>query len=132
MYPQQILHWIEDAEVASATGATFEKRSPIDDRVVAAVTRGCAADVSRAVGVAAAAADAWARTPAPRRGEILGRAAALLRAKERELGEIVQTETGKPFDSNYAARKPVNPRAIARRRRSCHRMGRPPGALGAG
>jgi len=34
---------------------------------------------------------------APRRGEVLGRAAELLRAKERELGEIVQVETGKPW-----------------------------------
>jgi len=35
MYPSQVLHWIDDAEVASASGATFEKRSPIDDRAVA-------------------------------------------------------------------------------------------------
>ena len=77
MYPHEILHWIDDADVASAGGETFEKRSPIDDRVVATVTRGSAADVARAVGVAAEAAETWARTPAPRRGEILGRAAAL-------------------------------------------------------
>ncbi len=102
MYPQQILHWINDAEVASAAGATFEKRSPIDDRVVATVTRGSTADVARAIDVATVAADAWARTPAPRRGEILGRAAALLRANERELGEIVQTETGKPWKNAVA------------------------------
>ena len=102
MYPQQILHWIDDAEVASASGETFEKRSPIDDRVVAAVTRGSAADVARAVDAAASAADAWARVPAPRRGEILGRAAALLRANERELGEVVQTETGKPWKNAIA------------------------------
>jgi aldehyde dehydrogenase (NAD+) len=102
VYPQQILHWIDDAEVASASGETFEKRSPIDDRVVAAVTRGSAADVARAVDAAAGAADAWARVPAPRRGEILGRAAALLRANERELGEVVQTETGKPWKNAIA------------------------------
>ena len=102
MYPQKILHWINDAEVASAGGATFEKRSPIDDRVVATVTRGSSADVIRAIDAAAAAADEWARMPAPRRGEILGRAAALLRANERELGEIVQTETGKPWKNAIA------------------------------
>ncbi|HEV8210571.1 MAG TPA: aldehyde dehydrogenase family protein, partial [Vicinamibacterales bacterium] len=102
MYPQQILHWIDDAEVAATSGETFEKRSPIDDRVVAAVTRGSAADVARAVDAAAGAADAWARVPAPRRGEILGRAAALLRANERELGEVVQTETGKPWKNAIA------------------------------
>ena len=36
------------------------------------------------------------------RGEILGRAAALLRASEREFGEIVQTETGKPWKNAVA------------------------------
>jgi alpha-ketoglutaric semialdehyde dehydrogenase len=95
VYPEQIRHWINDAEVASTAGA-FEKRCPIDDRVVAQVARGTAADVARAVDAAAAAADAWGRMPAPRRGEILGRAAALLRANERELADIVRTETGKP------------------------------------
>ncbi|HKB10052.1 MAG TPA: aldehyde dehydrogenase family protein, partial [Vicinamibacterales bacterium] len=102
MYPDTVLHWINDAAVASSSGETFEKRSPIDDRVVARVARGSAADVARAVDAAAAAADGWSRTPAPKRGEILGRAAALLRAKERELAEIVQTETGKPWKSAAA------------------------------
>jgi acyl-CoA reductase-like NAD-dependent aldehyde dehydrogenase len=102
MYPDTVLHWINDATAAPSSGETFEKRSPIDDRVVARVARGSTADVARAVDAAAAAVDAWSRTPAPKRGEILGRAAALLRAKERELAAIVQTETGKPW-KNAAA-----------------------------
>jgi alpha-ketoglutaric semialdehyde dehydrogenase len=102
MYPQHILHWIDDAEVASASGEVFEKRCPMDDRVVAKVARGAAADVDHAVASAAAAAEPWGRLPAPRRGEILGRAAALLRAREREFGEIVQTETGKPWKNAVA------------------------------
>jgi aldehyde dehydrogenase (NAD+) len=102
MYPTRVLHWIDDAETPSAGGATFEKRSPIDDRVVASVARGATAEVVRAVDAASAAAEAWARLPAPRRGEILGRAAALLRSKEREFGEIVQTETGKPWKNAIA------------------------------
>jgi acyl-CoA reductase-like NAD-dependent aldehyde dehydrogenase len=102
MYPDKILHWIDDAEVASASGATFEKRRPIDDRVVAHVTRGTAADVARAVDGAAIAAESWGRLPAPRRGEVLGRAAALLRAREQEFGEIIQTETGKPWKNAVA------------------------------
>jgi len=101
-YPDRINHWIDDAEVAWSDGAAFEKRCPMDDRVVARVARGNAADAARAVGFAAAAADAWGRMPAPRRGEILGRAAALLRAQERELGDIIQTETGKPWKNAIA------------------------------
>ena len=102
MYPTSILHWIDDVEVASESGATFEKRSPINDGVVAMVTRGSSAEVARAVDVASAASEAWARMPPPRRGEILGRAATILRSRERELGEIVQTETGKPWKNAVA------------------------------
>jgi len=98
MYPHEVLHWIDDAETASAgSQQTFEKRSPIDDHVLANVARGTAADVTRAIDSAVAAADAWGRLPAPKRGEVLGRAAALLRAKEREFGEYIQAETGKPW-----------------------------------
>jgi alpha-ketoglutaric semialdehyde dehydrogenase len=99
MYPHQVLHWIDDAEVASAVSSAgaFEKRAPADDSVLAQVTRGTAEDVTHAVDVAVAAADVWGRLPPPRRGEIIGRAAALLRAKEREFGEFIQAETGKPW-----------------------------------
>src|SRR5690242_16681134 len=102
MYPPEVRHWIGDADVVASTGDTFEKRSPMDDRVIARVARGSTADVAAAVDAAAAAAEAWGRLPAPRRGEILGRAAALLRANERDLAAIVQLETGKPW-KNAAA-----------------------------
>jgi aldehyde dehydrogenase (NAD+) len=102
VYPQHIHHWIADAESPSASGRTFEKRSPIDDRVVAQVARGNNVDVARALDAASAAAETWSRLPAPKRGEVLGRAAALLRAKERDFAEIVQVETGKPW-KNAAA-----------------------------
>jgi aldehyde dehydrogenase (NAD+) len=97
LYPQQIGHWIEGAHAPSSDSGTFEKRCPMDDRVVAHVARGTAADVSRAIDVAARAAGAWGRLPAPARGDVLARAAERLRACERELGEIVRTETGKPW-----------------------------------
>jgi aldehyde dehydrogenase (NAD+) len=102
VYPQHIHHWIGDAEAPSASGETFEKRSPIDDRAVARVARGNATDVARAVDAAAAAAESWSRLPAPKRGEVLGRAASLLRAAERDFAEIIQVETGKPW-KNAAA-----------------------------
>ena len=104
MYPHQVHHWIGDAEVVSAgpSPVTFEKRSPADDSVLAQVARGTADDVTRAVDAAVAAADAWSRLPAPKRGEIVGRAAALLRTKEREFGEFIQAETGKPWKNAVA------------------------------
>lgn len=101
-YPDRVFHWIDDGESPSATGQTFDKRSPIDDRVLARVERGGAADVDRAVTTAAVACEAWGRRPAPKRGEILARAARLLREREREFATIVQLETGKPW-KNAAA-----------------------------
>jgi aldehyde dehydrogenase (NAD+) len=102
MYPDSILHWIDDAEVPSSSNGTFEKRCPMDDRVVARVARGTAADVNVAVGTALRAAEGWGRLPAPKRGEIVGRAATLLRAAERDFGDVVQIETGKPWQSAIA------------------------------
>jgi aldehyde dehydrogenase (NAD+) len=107
IYPSHVHHWISDQEVSSQVSVTsdsltFEKRCPIDDRVVARVDSGGAADVARAVDAAAAACDRWGRTPAPRRGEVLARAADLLRAREQEFGEIVQLETGKPWKNAVA------------------------------
>ena len=104
-YPTHVSHWLDDAETRSLTAndsPTFEKRCPIDDRVLAHVERGGAADVGRAIDSAAAACDAWGRLPAPRRGDVLARAARLLREREREFGEIVQLETGKPWKNAVA------------------------------
>jgi acyl-CoA reductase-like NAD-dependent aldehyde dehydrogenase len=102
MYPRHINHWIAGAEAGASSGATFEKRSPIDDRVIAHVTRGTAVDVGRAVAAAACAANTWSRLPAPRRGEILERAAGGLRGAEDELAGVIHAETGKPRKSAAA------------------------------
>jgi aldehyde dehydrogenase (NAD+) len=101
-YPEFVPHWIADVEVPSVGGATFEKRRPSDDALAAHVARGGAAEVAHALSSAAGAAEPWARTPVPKRGALLGRAAALLRQREREFAEIVQAETGKPW-KNAAA-----------------------------
>jgi acyl-CoA reductase-like NAD-dependent aldehyde dehydrogenase len=106
IYPQYVTHWIDDREVASGLdgsgerlqdGAWFEKRCPIDDRVIAHVTRGTADDVRRAADLAADASESWGRVPAPRRGDILAAAAARLRGESNEFAEIIRLETGKPL-----------------------------------
>jgi alpha-ketoglutaric semialdehyde dehydrogenase len=102
MYPEFVSHWIDDAEMASRDGRTFEKRRPSDDVVIAQVARGGATEVSRAIASAAAAAPAWGRSPVPGRGAILGKAAQLLREREKLFAQIVQHETGKPW-KNAAA-----------------------------
>src|SRR5438128_1598810 len=47
MYPARVLHWIDDREIESSSGATFEKRSPIDDGVLTMVVRGNGAVVAK-------------------------------------------------------------------------------------
>ena len=101
-YPPFVPHWIADVEVPSAGGASFDKRCPMDDRVVAQVARGGAAEVAHALSSAAGVADAWAQVPVPKRGAILGRAAQLLREREQEFGSVIQVETGKPWKSAVA------------------------------
>ena len=102
LYPQSVNHWINDVEVASKLGATFEKRRPQDDRVIANVARGGAEDVAQALATAAAAAPAWSQWPVPKRGALLGKAAQLLREREQLFGQIVQQETGKPWKNAVA------------------------------
>jgi acyl-CoA reductase-like NAD-dependent aldehyde dehydrogenase len=102
MYPEFVGHWIDDAEVASKDGRTFDKRRPSDDSVIAQVARGGAAEVARALASAAAAAPEWGRWPVPKRGAILGKAAQLLREREQTFGQIVQHETGKPWKNAVA------------------------------
>ena len=102
MYPEFVGHWLDDAQVPSKDGRTFEKRRPSDDTVIAQVARGGAAEVSRALASAAAAAPDWGRWPVPKRGAILGKAAQLLREREQSFGQIVQQETGKPWKNAVA------------------------------
>jgi acyl-CoA reductase-like NAD-dependent aldehyde dehydrogenase len=101
-YPKLIPHWIADVEVVSKDSTTFEKRNPATDQVIAQVARGGAAEVAHALSSAAGASEEWGGTPVPKRGAILGRAAQLLREREKEFGEIVQAETGKPWKNAVA------------------------------
>src|SRR5262245_6760903 len=102
MYPTTVPHWIADVGVTPKDSAFFEKPTPATDQLLAEVARGGAAEVAHALSSAAGAWEEWARTPVPKRGAILGRAALLLREREREFGEIIQAETGKPWKNAVA------------------------------
>ena len=101
-YPTLVPHWIADVEVTPKDSAFFDKRNPATDRVIAQVARGGAAEVAHALSSAAGAAEDWSRTPVPKRGAILGKAAQLLREREALFGEIIQAETGKPWKNAVA------------------------------
>ena len=80
----------------SATGRTFENRNPADvDDLIGTFPQSSAADVHAAVDAAAAAQPAWASMPAPRRGDVLYRAANLLEARADAIAREMTREEGK-------------------------------------
>ena len=81
---------------ASHTGATFETRNPADtDEVVGVFQKSDAEDARQAIEAAKAAQPAWAAIPAPKRGEILHRAAAILESRADQVAREMTREEGK-------------------------------------
>lgn len=81
--------------VSPTSGETFETRSPSDGDVLAIHARGTQDDVERAVDAAERSFPSWRSYPAPKRGEILLKAASLLRERKEEIGALVTKEMGK-------------------------------------
>ena len=74
---------------------SFESRNPATGELLATFTKATREDVRLAITAAERAFPAWKRLPAPRRAEILFRAAQILRERKEELGAIVTQEMGK-------------------------------------
>ncbi len=73
-----------------------ERRNPADaSDVVSRFPAGDAADVNRAVDAARDALAKWARMPAPQRGAVLTRAAAILESRVAEVARDLTREEGK-------------------------------------
>ncbi len=86
---------IIDGEARFASGTAHPLRSPIDAGMVGAVAFVDAALTREAVERAHAAFLAWRTVPAPVRGDLVRRIGERVRARKRELGEIVTLEAGK-------------------------------------
>lgn len=83
--------WLEPA-----SGGYGESVNPANSsEVVARYPLASEEDVNLAVSAAREAYPLWRLTPAPRRGEILFRAAEILRNRKEELGRLVTREMGK-------------------------------------
>jgi len=81
---------------AAETGDTLKSLNPADpDEVIAVVPASGKADVDKAVQAARATYDGWRLTSAPKRGEILFRAAELIKEEKEGLGRLVTREMGK-------------------------------------
>jgi aldehyde dehydrogenase (NAD+) len=91
-------NFINGAFVESHTGKTFERRNPADDRDLVGVFQDSdARDIADAVAAAKAAYKQWRNVPAPRRGEILLKAADLLLARKDQYSHDLTREMGKPL-----------------------------------
>ncbi|MGA9471202.1 MAG: aldehyde dehydrogenase family protein [Terriglobales bacterium] len=89
-------NFIDGEWVESASGQTFEDRNPADTReVVAIFQRSNKADVDAAVDAAKRAYAKWRLVPAPRRAEMVFRAAEILMERKEEYARDMTREMGK-------------------------------------
>ena len=88
--------------VAASDGRVFEKRSPIDGRVIAEVARCAQRDVDDAVAAARAAFEAgtWRRTDPKERKRVLLRFAELIRRDLEHLAMLETLDVGKPISNS--------------------------------
>jgi aldehyde dehydrogenase (NAD+) len=94
--PENFQNLINGKWVNAASGGTLESQNPADSSsIIGTVPASGKEDIDRAVKAAKAAFQGWKATPAPKRGEILFRAAELLLKHKDELGRLVTAEMGK-------------------------------------
>ena len=80
---------------ASSTGRTFENRNPATGELIGKWPLSSRADVERAVESAWRGFHEWARTPAPKRGDVLRRVGDLLSERKEEIARAMTAEMGK-------------------------------------
>jgi aldehyde dehydrogenase (NAD+) len=88
-------HLISGEEVPAASGETFDSLDPATGEPIAAVARGGAEDVDRAVRAARAALSAWRGVDPYERGRILQRLANLIEEHGDELTALEARDAGK-------------------------------------
>ena len=94
--PELVRNFIGGTWCDAEGGRRFDSSNPADTlETVATAPLSGRGDVDRAVAAARAALPAWRLLPAPRRGEILFRAAELLAKNKERLGILVTREMGK-------------------------------------
>ncbi len=79
-------------------GATYERRNPArPSEVVGRFPDSSEEDLDAAVAAAKEALPGWAGTPAPKRGAILLKAAAIIEERVEEIAQAMTREMGKPL-----------------------------------
>lgn len=88
-------HYIDGKWVESGSGETFESINPANGEIVGVLSKAGPKEVDEAVEAAARAFQHWRRVPAPKRAEILFRAAEMLVKRKEELAVLMTREMGK-------------------------------------
>jgi aldehyde dehydrogenase (NAD+) len=89
-------HWI-NGQAVPFDGPVIEVVNPATGAVIATVPDGTAADVDRAVAVAAAAFPAWAATAPAERAAVVHRISEGLQARAEEIAATITAEVGAPI-----------------------------------
>ena len=95
--------------VVAKSGKTAKNINPANGEVIGEVTVSGKEEVALAVAAAKAALPAWKRTPAPKRGEILARAALEMAKRKEELARALTLEEGKTLGESLGeVQKAIN------------------------
>ena len=85
--------------VPAESGATFENRNPADTSdLIGLFPDSTSADAAAAIAAARLAFESWRLVPAPKRAEILFRAAQIIAARKEEFARDMTREMGKVLD----------------------------------
>ena len=97
--PQTCHNFIDGEWIASKSGQPFERRNPADrDDVVGVFQDSTPADAEQALAAAAEAYKTWRLVPAPRRAELLFRAAEIIAARKEQFARDMTREMGKVLE----------------------------------
>ena len=93
---EKIKNFINGKWIDALDGRTLKSINPADTSdIIGIIPRSGQNDIDMAVAAARKAYEKWRLTPAPRRGEIILRAAEMICKRKQELGELVTREMGK-------------------------------------
>src|SRR5262249_38466642 len=92
----EVRNYIRGEWISVRQGREIEIRNPADqDELVGKGYLASAREAANAVAAASEALPSWSRMPAPKRGEIVERAADLLRSEQDEVARLLTREEGK-------------------------------------
>jgi len=93
--PKSYENYVNGRWTGPKSDSLFQRENPATGEIIGSFPDSGAQDVADAVTAAVGAFESWRLTPAPRRAEILFRAAELMLARKEELARDVTVEMGK-------------------------------------